>query len=136
MAESVLGKLERAKKALHKAEAALEEMTNKPKEVEEEEDLESEGETVDNIAIKVESESEDENSIAINRKGTIPSLEEQKKMEDELNKKPRKGGKGDMSSYEMFNLAQKEEITAMCTAVKEFLDKGTRTYTQHNKLIY
>lgn len=131
--EAVRGRLELAKKAVQKADGILEEITNKAEarkaEAEEAKRIkkEQEGDSeTDAVSIKEEeSDEEDRNSIAVNRKGTIPSLEEQKAMEEGYKGKGK--AKSETSSYELFTLAQKEEIVAMCTAVKEFLEKGKGT---------
>ena len=152
VAEAVSGQLALAKSALQKAEACLEQITvgsaaksEDPTDetsgvehpvvvkIEEGEEVDEECQTDGGGQSNSETEAP---SIAKNKKGRIPDnveglyspIETNHSTNGRQNKESHRGERTiEGSSYELFTLAQKEEIVAMCTAVKEFLDKETGT---------
>jgi hypothetical protein len=139
VAEAVTGNPSKAKTALQKAEASLARITGKSTKSSEDKASEDEKETDGGESESGPESEETGTSIAQNKKGKKPKNAEEIYKEIDLsakmgretnhaNKGGNEGRKGlnlenfEGSSYELFTLAQKEEIVAMCKAVKQFLD--------------
>jgi hypothetical protein len=138
VAESVSGQLAQAKSALQRAEAYLERITVESVPVAKPEDT-----AIDEhmVAIKPEDGGESEGSseselpsVAKNKKGKIPGKVDDIDLPmDNYTGNGRRSNQGhsdsqlgkttEGSSYELFTLAQKEEIIAMCKVVKQFLER-------------